>query len=516
MAASVTANLTTISLAESVTGWSGTSGQLDTEVYVQGTTTPASYTYQTGKNTVEACTFTPAASLDMSATDTHIFFWMRCDVMPFCEAKTTGTTARSGLTLRIESSATDYEEWHVAGSDTWGGEWRCFVVDINHTGTERYATGGTIDRSAITKLTWYTDNSNSGNIRIIDNTWLDAVRFGTGLTVTGTDFDLADIAADDDLTANKYGVLQNINDVIFCQGRLNIGSGATTTTFTSNGEVLVFTDAFVSSTLYELNFAGSGLTVDIDGLTARAAGSTDNARFVLDASDTNITLDIAGSSITRAGLIDFAAGDSIKNTVFNDCKQIDPSTATFQNNTITNSTDTGGALLWPTSGNVSSCNFINNDKAVEITQTVNQSFSGMTFDDVSGKYDVHLNNAGTSIEVAKTAGSNPNSYTATGGGTVTFTANFDHVLEGLEQNTEVTYVTADTSTELFHVENASVSDGNGKYKTTYTHSGGASVDILIHHLNYQPDVSNIYGLTLPSGDATVKVQMFPDINYANP
>jgi hypothetical protein len=422
MAATVTANLTTVSLAETTTGWSGTSGQLDTEVYVQGTTTPASYTYQTGKNSLEACTFTPATNLDMSATDTHLYFWMRCDVMPFCEAKTTGTAARSGLCVRVADSAGNYVDWHVAGSDTWGGEWRCFVVDLNHSGTEVYASSGTLDLSDVDVITWYTDNSNSGNIRIIDNTWLDAVRFGTGLTVTGTDFTLADVAADDALLANKYGILQDIDGVIFGQGRITIGSGATTTTLNSDNELFVFKDTFVSSTLYQLNFVGSGNTTDIQNSVFRADGTTDNARFVFDADDTNITFTMAGSSLTRAGLVTFAAGDSITNTVFNDCGQVDPSTATFNTNTLSNYVGTDGALYWNATANTHTLTFINCDRGVEITQTTDQDFVGMDFDDSAGNYDVHLNNGGTSITVANDSNSDGNSYIATGGGVVTFSS----------------------------------------------------------------------------------------------
>ena len=33
---------------------------------------------------------------------------------------------------------------------------------------------------------------------------------------------------------------------------------------------------------------------------------------------------------------------------------------------------------------------------------------------------------------------------------------------------------------------------HGKYQITYSHSGGATVDILIHHIDYKPDISNNY------------------------
>lgn len=513
MAVSVTANLTTVSLAESTTGWSGTSGQLDTEVYVQGTTTPASYTYQTGKNSLEGCTFTPATNIDMSGTDNHLYFWMRCDVMPFCEPKRTGTTARSGLCVRVTDGTGNYIDWHVAGSDTWGGEWRCFTVDLNYTtGTEIYASSGTLDLTDVDVITWYTDNSNSGNIRIIDNTWLDAVRFGTGLTATGTSFDFADIAADDALTANKYGVIQNIDGVLFAQGRLTIGSGATTTTLTSDNETVVFRDTFVSSGLYQINFVGSGNTTNITSTAFKGAGS---ARYVFDADDTNITFTMSGASLTQAGLVSFAASDSITNNVFNNCLQIDPSTSTFQNNTISNYVGTeGGALLFPSDdSNFSDCTFINCTECIEYgtgSDSTSPTFSGHTFDDSTGspaRYDVN-NTSGGSVSIAKTNGSNPNSYT---GSTVTFTASFTHTLTGIEENTEITYVRTSDDTVLYHVENVSATG-----TTQYTHGGGETVNILVHHLDYLPDVSCIYDLTLPNSDASVKIQQFADPNYVNP
>jgi hypothetical protein len=119
------------------------------------------------------------------------------------------------------------------------------------------------------------------------------------------------------------------------------------------------------------------------------------------------------------------------------------------------------------------------------------------------------------INVAAT-GSTP-TYKNDGSGTVSVVAGQKtFTVEGLELNTEVTIVTANTTTVLHHTENASTSDGNGKYKITYAHSGGASVDVLVHHVDYVPDVNNSYNITLPSTDSSVKVNMTLDGNYENP
>lgn len=507
--------LTEIWDGSSATNWTSNRGvSVSTEVFIQGTNALGMIV---AKNTDDTILYNYRAdngnsNFDVSATDGHIYMWLKCDIAPFLDTVEIGVESSTGQ----GGASTGIDQWVVADNTgtslEWYGEWKCFVVDVNST-PDSTATTGTVDLSNIYRFRVRFDNSNSGNIRSIENTYIDVARFGQGYLVTGTDASFKAAYDIDNAVGNKYGIISQVGEVNFIQGRVQFGDGTTSTTCTSDNETVVFLDNNVSSTLYEI--IADSATMNITSGTFKAAGTTANARYVFDMSQaTDVTME--GTAFTRAGLMDFASGQEIQNCVFNDCLQIDPSTAVFTNNTLANSTDTGGALYWNGSTNTHTNNFINCDKGVEVTQTTNQSFSGMTFDDEAGNFDVHLNNGGTSIEIAKTNLSNPNSYTATGGGTVTFTASYTHVLEGLELNTEVTYVTAGTSTQLFHVEDATTSDGNGKYKTTYTHGGGASVDILIHHYLYQPDISNIYGLTLPSAPATVKVQMFLDDNYSNP
>ena len=122
------------------------------------------------------------------------------------------------------------------------------------------------------------------------------------------------------------------------------------------------------------------------------------------------------------------------------------------------------------------------------------------------------------VYITKATGSDPSSENNTGTipGTIILYASFTYTVYGLELNTEVTIVLTGTTNVVHHTENATVSDGEGKYKITYSHSGGQAVDVLIHHASYEPDVSNIYDITLPSADSSSKVKMFTDLNYVNP
>jgi len=423
MAVTVTADLSLVSSADTVSSegaWLGNSGVSDTEVKLQGN---GSYTWQALKNARTSCTFTPTANLDMSGTDVHLYWWAQNAVASFMEAKTTGTVNNSGYHIRLTDGSGNYKEWHIAGNDTWGGEWRCFVLDVNST-DDVYASSGILDLSDIDVITWYVDISSSGNIRIIDNQWNDVVRFGTGLTATGTDFDITDIAADDESASNKYGVLENIDGVIFCQGHLQIGDNVTITTFNSTDEVLIFRDraadgkGIVSSTLYGISFDGSGCIADIDGLVAKGAGATDRTRYYIDASDITSTVDVNASTFIRSELISFSENDTITNNVFNNCFQIDPSISIFTNNKISNYVGTeGGAVLFPPDdSNFKNLIFINNDNSVEYVSGSDASspkFDNCIFDDSIGNYDVY-NTSGSSVALSLTNGSNANSYNPAG------------------------------------------------------------------------------------------------------
>jgi hypothetical protein len=493
MALTLTANLTLISNADVTTGWSGNSGQQDTEVKVQGS---ASYTWQASKSSRTSCTFTPTTNLDMSATNTHLYWWAKNDVAPFMNVKTTGTSTTSGYHIRLTDGSSNYKEWHIAGSDTWGGEWRCFVLDVSST-DDVYASSGTLSLSDIDVITFYVDISSSGNIRIIDNQWNDVIRFGTGLTATGTDFDITDIAADDASSSNKYGILENIDGVIFCQGALQIGNGATTTTFNSTDETIIFRDraatgrGIVKSGYYGITLTGSGLTTDIQGLVAKGAGTTDRTRFYFDASDTNIDNTVYASTFIRAGLIDFAAGDSITNNVFNNCFQIDPSTSTFQSNTISNYVGTeGGAVLFPSDdSNFKNLVFINNDNSIEYdasSDTSTPTLNNCIFDDVSGNYDIY-NTSGSSVTLSLTNNSNANSYNSSGS-SVTFQTSITlEMVVKDESNNVITgaYAFIDDDDQTPYIMNTTT-DGSGVASTAYSGSSVSEARWRVRKYGYKP------------------------------
>jgi hypothetical protein len=205
----------------SLTEWVGTSEAIDDEIYKQlNGTGSGTYNYQTGKNTFSSAVYTAPSAINMTSSysNPHLYWSMRCDVFPFCESLNTGST-NSGLMVRVQSSASNWKQWHIAGKDTWDGGWRNFVLDLQNS-ANLHSTSGTLNLAGVTGITFYTDNSNSGTIRVIDNTWIDVVRYGAGLQAESTtteSFDFGDIASDDASPTKYYGILQNVDGVFFTE-----------------------------------------------------------------------------------------------------------------------------------------------------------------------------------------------------------------------------------------------------------------------------------------------------------
>lgn len=544
--ARVNPRLLLISDADSTTGWVGTSGGLDIEVYKQGS---GAYTYQTGKNSIETATFTPATNINMTAnyTTPHLYWTMRCDVFPFCELLNTGST-NSGLMLRVTDGSGNYTQWHVAGSDTWDGGWRNFVLDLTNT-ANIHSTSGTLSLADVDIISFITDNSNSGNIRIIDNTWVDSVRYGEGLEATSTTTEAVsfqDIADSDVLTTNYYGVIQETDGVLFCQGSLVLGENTDTydTNFVSTNETVYFKDRIVDLDHYYIQGIGTtGATtstdINITGLVTKTVGSSGAE---IDFSDTNINslvLDsctfidmgaidihlgsVASSTFNGCGVFSTTGsttGVTITNTTFNTCDVIYPDTGTtFSNCTFTNSTATS-TIITDTLATITDCTFESDgsNHGVEITTPGTYTFSGNTFSGyetgVSGSTgnEMIYNNSGGLVTINVVNGTTVSYRNGTSATTVV-NNNVSITFSGLKDNTEVRVYYSGTTTELAGIENAIDGDPDDR-SFTFSAGVGTVVDYRIHNLEY--DIIEIYDYTIPNTSTTLPINQRFDRYYYNP
>jgi len=404
---------TTIDNAEAVTNWGGDTFALNSTAGIEGSNCVECAQTTNGNNDAYV-----TGTWDFSgggSGDQHLRLWFN-----FTYFENFAATNPIQIFL-YDGSNTAYYYWDKGGS--YQGGWSQAVIYTGDT-----PDSGTVTKSSITRI----------GIRVVTaskprnvpfNALFDAWKYGDGYTVTGgTSGDpitWADIAATD--LTSAYGIVFDNEGVYNLRGDIQIGNGIATTYFEPSGELAVFTTEQINSGLYGISFVddSSALTnINIAGGAISGPG-TALTRFTFDASEPLInSFTIDGLQLSSSSTVDFHAGASITNTSFSDCYQIDPSTATFENNTIANysETTTNGALLWPGGTTVKNCSFLNCDEGVEIAQTTNQTFDNLQFDDISGKFDVHLNNGGTDIDVAKNNGTNANSYTSSSPtGVVTFT-----------------------------------------------------------------------------------------------
>jgi len=489
MAFTVTTDLTTVDDAEATTDW--TTGSLDPDRYVQGSNSIGWYIAKNsrGSNGVGS------KSISHAAGD-HLYFWMSSDVISKAEAKTTGTTTASGLTVLVTLSGGATREWHVAGSDTWDGGWKCFVIDLGHTGTQLYAQSGTWSTANnITDIDFYMDLSNSGNIRNVPaNQYNDVIRVGTGITAYNTSaadpaFDFADIAATADSTTNKYGILAaqtSGGSALGCQGKITIGdTGTNHLDFDSQGETVEFLvrngtgDGIVADTLYGIEVVGNATGSDQDfsmgikvgtgdtargrnGTIIRAGGTAAKWDFTCNDADLhNVTLygsTLQGATVTTTadGVIfaDPTTTGEIAGCTFDGCSQVDTDGLTVRNTFFINSVAaTTEAALGPWVGgttDVAYSFFINNPNAIvfEATPTGDEDdFSGMIF--VSNTYAVRNESNGNNFDINLVNGSTTlitdTDNNDVGTAQLTFVSSYAYTLTNIANPSEVTILDYDVS-----------------------------------------------------------------------
>lgn len=191
--------------------------------------------------------------------------------------------------------------------------------------------GGTLTLASFAGFDVRCDNSNSGNIRSVLNTYIDAVYFGSGRIISGTTTldKLFKESNDLDISSDTYdGCTLEFSGEIFAQTDVEV----TTTLGNSYGETLVFRNMPNTDNTYTLKVTGiadllntaikaeTGATVSIDTLGATS-------------------FDMLGGSISNALTTKLATGQTVDGTVFTSCGQIDTNGATLSNITINSTTE---------------------------------------------------------------------------------------------------------------------------------------------------------------------------------
>jgi len=533
-APSYTEDLTDVSLADESSGWvefTGTDGAGET-YNVCGT--PAyqdnEYPYIQGSYAVTQDTSKSSAvgSIAISSggitvpTDGAVFVWQNYS-SPFAF----GTYAQGGFRICIGSGLGDFDIWYVGGNDKesypYGG-WVNHVVNPTVSADDT-AGSPTATLDYIGSAIYVVSGPSKGEPHQVD-----AIRYGRGSAIfeygeTADYATIAGFATQNDNNSYRWGLIQAQPGGYLWKGRMQLGSASNAVDFRdSNVNIFIAWTPKVTANFNTIEVLNASSNIEMTGFTFLCldpSGTASKGRW--------ITTNDATIALTTCTFVDmstfvFDSNSTIDGCKFTRCGQVTQGGADLDN-CIFDESPAAVALLVDNPDNIDNCTFNSdgNGHAIELgtacagnSYTLTDFFvSGYATSDGSTGDEVIYNNSGGSVTINIDGGSGVSALSIRGGN-VTLVANYSFTVTGLESGTEVTIVTSGTSTVLHHTESAVTSDGDGKYQITYSHGGGATVDVLIHHIDYKPDISNIYGLTLPGNNSSAKVNMFADENYENP
>lgn len=529
---SYTEDLTDGTLAEESTGWVEMTGtDQDGEAY-SACGTPAyqdnEYPYIQGSYAITQDTTksTAIGSIGYNVggitvpTDGAILVWQNYS-SPFAF----GSYAQGGYRIVLGSGLSDFNVWYVGGNDKgrmpYGG-WECHAVNPtvtrdNYAGTH----SGTINYVA--SAVYLVSGPSKGEPHQVD-----AIRYGrcSAIFEYGEASDYAIIsgfAAQNDAQANRWGLVQAAPGGYLWKGRLQLGSASNAVDF-RDSNVTVFIDwtPKVTINFNTVEILNASSNIEMTGfqfICLDPSGTASKGRWI---TTDNAVVKLDSCTFSDMHTFVFASNTDVLTCAFKRCNQVTQGGADMDFCTFDNCTAVV-SLLVSALGGVEDCSFFSDgsNHAINLgtissntSVDCNNFFIDYAASDGSTGNEVILVNVDSGITLTININSGydiPTVYN-TGTGTVTKVSAVTLTISGLPSNTEVTIVKVSDRSELYHIENSS---GDVAYAYGAAEVG-LSVDILIHHLDYDPHIGNYYDYTLPSSNTPILVNLITDETYNNP
>ncbi len=358
MPLTITPNLTNVYLDQADTSFTRTHTVAqaaiitDTDFFRQGSSSVAWQTKATGAD--QGLAFDSGAS-NINLSNTILRVWGQ-----FNEANKYDTKANGGVRVFVSDGAfgaDNWGEWYVDGSDTLTADWRNYVID---TTTPFDRTSATAPTMTTIRRIGFSTNMITKPAKV-QNVHIDAIRYGRGLTVTGTVSETGkgwqEIVTADENISNQYGVLQRTpSGVLVLTGEIIIGdaTGSLTTNFSDiQNEKIVVPIAFTGNLEGLVNIIVRGnATGTTDFRLGSVVGTGDDRQGILggiiftngdqfgfdsetDTADID-TCYLYGVTFEGARNVKLLGSTTQKaiGCTFNGCGEVQPNNAEFLNNTI--------------------------------------------------------------------------------------------------------------------------------------------------------------------------------------
>lgn len=509
------------------TDWdSGGTPASETENYIQGA---ASYSQTFGNATTgKSICFDAGSDVSSSIpTGDVIMAWV------FMGAATNMYGyASGGHRFGIGASVGAFDMWYISGDDRppnpYGGWWNV-AIDPRHSvdAIDEDTTGSGGAWRFFGSLIGATTLGIRNKVAKGSPHAVDGMLMGRGeIYCTGTGATFTLMAGQNDLVANRWGLLQDTGGGTFLwKGLMSLGQVGTSTTFSDSNKTIVIDDCpktYPGFNKIEINNASSSITLTNVSFTAKGTYAPGNFEMIA-----NATLSFDGCSFNNMGTFIFDSNAEVLSSSFNGCGQITTGAADITGCAVNASTNTS-AVLCATPAEaalISGSTFVSagTGHAIEIGGTAanitltDNVFTGYDTADpgTSTNKAIYVNIATGSMTITVSGGSGL-SQTAvrTAGATVTVNSDTTVTFTGMKDNTEVRIFKVSDDSVVDGIEDATAGTADNR---TFAWSAPAGTVVYYRLHNWQPGVPvyesiEVSSYTVPSNDTSILVSQRIDRN----
>ena len=313
------------------TDWdSGGTPDSETENFIQGA---ASYSQTFGNATTgKSIAFDATADIASSIpTGDVVMGWMFMGAATNMYGYATG-----GHSFGIGSDLDNFDIWYISGDDRapnpYGGWWN-IAIDPRHT-PDAYDVGAGTGNGGAWRYFGSIIGGDTLGIRVKiakgNPHAVDGLLMGRGeIYCTGTGATFTLMAADNDLVANRWGLLQDTGgDSFLWKGLMSLGQSGTSATFAaSNQNIKIDDTAKTYPAFNKIEIRNASTSVTWDNISFSAAGTYSPGQFEM--VENAATVDLTGCTFNNMNTFIFLSNAVLTGCTWNGCGQITHGGADF-------------------------------------------------------------------------------------------------------------------------------------------------------------------------------------------
>lgn len=382
-------------------------------------------------------------------------------------------------------STTNYKKWYMDGNDTMPitPGWVPYALDPSQSAD---ASAGTLTLSSVKNI-GFICRQGTGITTTVSNQFYDAIRMGTGLTITtsagGDAPTLTNIYNEDNTITNRWGLLTQNAGIYYGLGKFTIGSTSQSNAcnFSDSAQVFIWRKSIVPDTQFGYDLKGASGNKTTVTLTSCVLRGQAGQKWNINCTDAYSDFKLYSSAIADCKTLTLSSGSILSNSTFSTCGTIDANGSTISGCSFSGATATPITATPTEIATISNCTLtsVGTGYGMEITGTAaNTTLTNMTWtgyassNGSTGNEAIFVNIASGSMNLTISGGTTPSIRTAgcavtVISGAVTVTATATTITGTAIQNANVLVKAAASGP---FPSNVTVTISNSGTTATVTHS----------------------------------------------